>query len=178
MTKGLRSGITKTCRYGFFLIRKMQFFFRLEDACIIRVEHGEARPPRDERIVLDSGDRAGMRCIMLVAGAEIPRAARHVGLEALDVAERFGDRRAVDLGGIELQQRLRRRKSRKIPGLREGVPLIARLAVFVEHGMPVVDVAAVLVEWLKLELDEDASALAPIRHNRLWHARVIMRGWC
>src|ERR1700677_4996228 len=123
MTKGLRSGITKTCRYGFFLIRKMQFFFRLEDARIIGIEHGEARPPRDERIVLDLGDRARMRCIMLVARPEIPRTARHAGLEALDVAERFGDRRTVDLRGIELQQRLRRCKSREIARLRKGVPL-------------------------------------------------------
>src|ERR1700728_4945304 len=128
MTKGLRSGITKTCRYGFLLIREMQFFFHLEDAGIIRSEHGTARPARDERIVLDLGDRARMRCIVLVARPEIPRAARNVGLEALDVAESFGNRRAVDLRGIELQQRLGRRKSRKVPGLRERGPLIGRLA--------------------------------------------------
>src|ERR1700733_16063103 len=117
-----------------------------------------------------------MDCVVLVTGPEIPWAARHIGLEVLDVAERFRDRRTIDLCRIEFQQRLRRRKSRKVPGLLERVALIARLAVFVEHGMPVVDIATVLVEWLKLELDEHAATLGPIRPNRLWHARVIMRG--
>ena len=42
--------------------------------------------------------------------------------------------------------------------------------------MPVIDIAAVLVERLELELDEHPAALAPVRADRLWHTRIVMRG--
>src|SRR5579863_3509093 len=41
--------------------------------------------------------------------------------------------------------------------------------------MPIVDVAAVLVERLELELDEHSPTLAPIRTDRLRQTVVVMR---
>src|SRR6185437_14890703 len=133
------------------------------DARKVRINRLETGLPRDEIAVLDLGDRAGMNRIVLVARTVIPRAAGHVGLEVLDVAECFSDRSAIDLGRVQLQQRVGSGRCCEIPGLREGVSLVAWLAVFGQDRVPVLDVAALLVQRLELELDKDAAALVPIR---------------
>src|SRR4029077_16557747 len=52
--------------------------------------------------LIDLRNRVVMNRVVLVAGTVIPRAARHVGREVLDIAECFRDRGAIDLRRIEL----------------------------------------------------------------------------
>src|ERR1700692_2432991 len=144
----------------------MELFFHLHDAGQVGINRLEARLPRYESALLAFGHRARVNRVVLIAGTKIPRAARHIGLEVLDVAERLGDRSAVDLSRIQLQERIGRRQGRQVAGLREGVALIARLAERVEYGVPVVDIAPVLVERLELKLDEYPPSLAPIGADR------------